>query len=123
MLASEQNLANRETDPAPVDGRLARGLAALEEAGEVDLVLCDRPGSSAVPCNRPRIGQRECQRFRKRKCWREGKRDSYPEEDTQLTAPTSNSNVGYGGRGGGTERSFDTWNLQPGPLHLDHPAR
>jgi chromosome partitioning protein len=43
VLASERNLANRETDPKPIDGRLARGLAALDAAGEVDLVLCDPP--------------------------------------------------------------------------------
>lgn len=41
VIASERNLANRETDPHAIEGRLARGLAVLD--GEVDLVLCDPP--------------------------------------------------------------------------------
>lgn len=41
VIAAERNLANRETDPAPIEGRLRRALLALE--GEVDIVLCDLP--------------------------------------------------------------------------------
>jgi chromosome partitioning protein len=41
VIAAERQLAHRETDPNPFEGRLARGLEALR--GEVDLVLCDTP--------------------------------------------------------------------------------
>ncbi|WP_169814074.1 ParA family protein [Actinomadura kijaniata] len=41
VIAAERPLAHRETDPNPIEGRLARALRALD--GEVDLVLCDTP--------------------------------------------------------------------------------
>lgn len=50
LIAAERNLANRETDPAPIEHRLRRGLAGLDPAS-VDLVLCDlppRPGGKIV---------------------------------------------------------------------------
>jgi chromosome partitioning protein len=45
VIPAERKLANREMDPRPFEGRLARAVAAL--GGEVDLVLADmapRPG-------------------------------------------------------------------------------
>ena len=50
VIAAERNLANRETDPAPIEHRLRRGLAGLDPS-TVDLVLCDlppRPGGKIV---------------------------------------------------------------------------
>ncbi|QXJ27064.1 ParA family protein (plasmid) [Actinomadura graeca] len=41
VIAAERQLAHRETDPHAIEGRLARGLAALD--GEADLVLIDLP--------------------------------------------------------------------------------
>jgi len=45
VIPAERKLANREMDPRPFEGRLARAVAAL--GGEIDLVLADmapRPG-------------------------------------------------------------------------------
>lgn len=40
IIPAERNLANRETDSSPIEGRLARGLSALTD---VDLIICDTP--------------------------------------------------------------------------------